>query len=131
MKLFALSFTIIIFIVQVIYTKSIVQKNPESLFLTDSGKKSLLAYKTNYPSSSKVIAYLNEPPSKSSYSKILSANKSILEICGESCSTLLPEQLYGSRADLLKSIDKSEVKSISLMTKNSIGLVIFTRHGIE
>lgn len=131
MKKIALSFTLLIFIVQLIYTKGIVQKNPESLFLTDSGKESLLEYKNKYPTTSKVIAYINEAPSKSSYEKILIANKSVLKICDGQCSTLLPEELYRSKKDLLARIETSAIKPISLVTKESIGFVIFTKQGGE
>ena len=125
MTKFALGIIILSFFGQLLYTKNIVQKNPESLFLTDSGKSSLLEYKEKYPSRSKIIAYLDESPSLKSYDKITMVNEYIIKLCEDHCSTLLPEQLYKSKEEFQGTFDSFEFKDRSLVSRTSIGFIIF------
>lgn len=114
-------------IFQIFYTADLKQLNPESLFLTDEGVKSLRLFKKNYPDISKIIAFKEVSPSVSEYLKIEEDVSELKKLCLNKCDFLLPHHLYKGREDFFKRIKEKSYIERSLVNDRSIGVVILTK----
>ncbi|OUS00205.1 hypothetical protein A9Q84_03200 [Halobacteriovorax marinus] len=109
---------------QFVYTLDLKQLNPESLFLTDEGARSLELFKTEYPNRAKLIAYKELSPTPFLYREMEQDAKALQALCPNECEVLLPHHLYKSREDFFERLKDQNFNEFSLITESSMGFVV-------
>ena len=126
MRIPSLIILVTLFFAQAFYSRDLEQRNPESLFLTDSDRIALENYKRRIPSNSKLIALKKGASSVESYEDLEKSAFEVKLMCKEKCSVLLPHNLYPSRKKFNESLNTGKFYPRSLIESDLMGMVIFT-----
>lgn len=109
-----------------LYTQDLKQRNPESIFLTDSGIEKFNQFQKDFPEAKSLIVYTNLDASISNYQKLEALGEKIEGICESECYVVYPHQLYKDREDFDKRLDQGKLISHRLISNSIMGISIFS-----